>query len=261
MKRILYIVLVLLTVSLTAQAQYDYLSAEAYINDHKVHEALLLARTSLEATNEELHNSSKNEVLKYKSINSELDKLTRAFDVIELLYNSLKTGLNIYSTLKEVKSCVTDYSNLLTEFHAKIISRGYISVKDTMVIVIGYRACENIYEDSKQLYNSVEDLLLYCTGAAACSTAQLLSIIKDINTSLDLIAYHLRLSYLQTYKYIQIRIGYWKESVNTVQSKQAIATAAFSRWRNASTTDTNKDSSDNVTGDHTWTEGYETTDD
>ena len=52
--------------------------------------------------------------------------------------------------------------------------------------------------EGKQLYNSVNDLVLYATGAAACSTSDLLMVLENINNSLDLIEKHLNQAYFQT---------------------------------------------------------------
>ena len=37
------------------------------------------------------------------------------------------------------------------------------------------------------MYKSVYDLVLYATGVAACSTADLMTVLESINASLDLI--------------------------------------------------------------------------
>lgn len=50
--------------------------------------------------------------------------------------------------------------------------------------------------------------LLYATGAAACSTSDLLLILTNINNSLDNINKHLNKAYFETWRYIQVRIGY-----------------------------------------------------
>ncbi len=67
-----------------------------------------------------------------------------------------------------------------------------------------------IAREGEQLYKSVSDLVLYATGAAACSTSDLLMVLEAINRSLDNIERHLNRAYFETWRYIQVRIGYWK---------------------------------------------------
>ena len=81
-----------------AQWTFDVLSVEAYINDHKKQRSLLLARSTLEHSNKLLHEYTSDEVGGYKNLNVDLDKYTRAFDVIDVMYQSLRTALNARST-------------------------------------------------------------------------------------------------------------------------------------------------------------------
>ncbi|MBQ2882347.1 MAG: hypothetical protein IJE43_01015, partial [Alphaproteobacteria bacterium] len=80
---------------------------------------------------------------------------------------------------------------------------------------------------------SVSDLVLYATGAAACSTSDLLLVLESINTSLDNIERHLNRSYFETWRYIQLRMGYWKEAVYRTKTKRQLIDDAFGRWREA----------------------------
>jgi hypothetical protein len=79
----------------------------------------------------------------------------------------------------------------------------------------------------------VSDLVLYATGAAACSTSDLILVLSSINQSLDNIKKHLNKAYFDTWKYIQVRIGYWKRQVYRAKTKQEIIEGAFGRWKGA----------------------------
>ena len=85
--------------------------------------------------------------------------------------------------------------------------------------------------DGEHLYKSFSDLVLYATGAAACSTADLLMVMESINGSLDDIERHLNRAYFETWRYVQVRIGYWKEQVYRRKTVREMAEDAFSRWR------------------------------
>lgn len=226
---------ILLTVlcpkSALAQFGFDVVSVEAYINDHKKQRSLLLARSTLEYSNQLLHEYSSKEVGKYKELNVDLDKYTRAFDVIDVMYQSLRTVLNVRSTYQTVSDRIGDYKDLMEDFNERVIKRKHIELADTMLVSINRKAIENIAYEGQQLYHSVNDLVLYATGAAACSTSDLLMVLDNINNSLDLIEKHLNSAYFQTWRYVQLRMGYWKEKVYRTRTKEEILEDAFSRWK------------------------------
>ena len=216
-----------------AQWAFDFVSVEAYINDHKKQRSLLLARSTLELSNQLLHEYSSDATVEYKTLNVDLDKYTRAFDVVDVLYQSLRTSLNVYSTYNTVSERITDYKNLLEDYKEKVLDRNKIAVSDTIIISVNLRCIQKIADEGQHLYRSVSDLVLYATGAAACSTSDLLLILESINTSLDNIERHLNRSYFETWRYIQLRMGYWKEAVYRTKTKRQLIDDAFGRWREA----------------------------
>jgi hypothetical protein len=230
---IIAILLTLLPTMARAQYGFDVTSVEAYINDHKQQRSLLLVRSTLEASNKLLHDYTSDVNIDYKDINVQLDRYTRAFDVIDVLYQSLRTSLNVYNTYKTVSDRVSDYKDMLNDFSDKCLERGNIVSTDTLIISINARALAKIAEEGDNLYKSVSDLVLYATGAAACSTSDLLLVLNSINSSLDNIKQHLNKAYFETWKYIQVRIGYWKRQVYRAKTKQEIINDAFGRWRGA----------------------------
>ena len=148
-----------------------------------------------------------------------------------MLYQSLRTSLNVYNTYETVSDRVTDYKNMLSDFHDKCLARGNIVSTDTLIISINVRAIGKIAGEVDNLYKSVSDLVLYATGAAACSTSDLLTVLNSINQSLDNIKKPLNVAYFEPWKYIQVRIGYWKAQVYRAKPKQEIIEGAFGRWR------------------------------
>ena len=219
--------LMMLLAPLTAKAQwsFDVGTVEAYINDHKQQRSLLLARSTLEQSNKLLHEYSRKETVSYKELNVDLDKYTRAFDVIDVMYQSLRTALNVHSTYKGVSERISDYKNMLEEFHEKVIKRKHIELADTLILSINAGAIRMIAQEGEYLYK------LYATGAAACSTSDLLMVLNSINNSLDNIEKHLNRAYFETWRYIQVRIGYWKEKVYRTKTKRELIDDAFGRWR------------------------------
>lgn len=217
-----------------SSAQSDIPTLEAYIYDHKEVRSLLLARSTLEASNALLHDYSKDAGLDYKEINFDLDKYTRAFDIIDLIYQSTRTAMNVYGTVNTVSDRIGEYKNMLTDYHEKCLKRGDIEPSDTLIIAVNYHLIENVADEGKRLYQSVSDLILYATGAAACTTSDLMAVLASINTSLDNIRTHLNKAYFDTWRYIQVRIGYWKAQVYNKKTRQQIIDDAFGRWRKSS---------------------------
>ena len=236
MKRTLLLVIALLTLlpgAVKAQWIFDVPSVEAYINDHKQQRSLLLARSTLEYSNKLLHEYSRKEVSGYKELNVDLDKYTRAFDVIDVMYQTLRTALNAKNTYRTVSDRISDYKTMLEEFNDKVLKRGQPEWADLQIITINAQAIEDIAREGEQLYKSISDLVLYATGAAACSTSDLLMVFEAVNMSLDSIERHLNRAYFETWRYIQVRIGYWKSKIYRSKTRQEIIDGAFGRWRGA----------------------------
>ena len=182
MKRTILIAITLLALLpdvAKGQWTFDIVSVEAYINDHKKQRSLLLARSTLEYSNQLLHEYSREETGKYKEVNIDLDRYTRAFDVIDVMYQSLRTVLNVKDTYSSVSDRIGDYKTMLEAFHEKILKHGNIEPSDALILTINEKAIRDIANEGEHLYKSVSDLVLYATGAAACSTSDLLMVHGD----------------------------------------------------------------------------------
>ena len=214
-----------------AQWSFDVPSVEAYIADHKDQRSLLLARATLEQANTLLHGYSRDANVTYKEINVELDKYTRAFDVIDIMYQTLRTSLNTYDTYETFRKRIGDYRVMLTAFWDKCTSQGDIVSADMLIITVNRDLLGRLAEDGESIYRSFSDLVLYATGAAACSASDLMLVIGSINTSLDNMKKHLNKAYFDTWRYIQVRIGYWKAQVYQAKTIPEIIEGAYGRWR------------------------------
>jgi len=233
MKKAIIILSLLLLPALPSLAQwsFDVPSIEAYIADHKNQRSLLLARAALEQANTVLHDYSRDANVTYKEINVELDKYTRAFDVIDVMYQTLRTSLNTYDTYETFKKRIKDYKVMLTAFWDKCLSQGDIVSTDELIITVNRNLLERLADEGQGIYRSFSDLVLYATGAAACSASDLMLVIESINRSLDNIQKHLNKAYFDTWRYIQVRIGYWKAQVYQAKTVSEIVEDAFGRWR------------------------------
>ena len=58
-----------------------------------------------------------------------------------------------------------------------------------------------------------------------------MAVVTGINGTLDLIKRHLNSAYFDTWRYIQVRIGYWKAEVYMAKTIPEIIEGAYGRWR------------------------------
>lgn len=227
----LFFILLMVPIGGYAQYSFDVGSVESYINDHKKQRSLLMTRATLEYGNQLLHDYSKKQMVAYKDLNFDLDKYTRAFDIIDVMYQSLRLGLNVYNTYDNVSDRLKDYKKLLETFNDRVIQRGRVELADTLLLTINRKAIERIAKEGEYLYKSVYDLVLYATGAAACSAADLMVVLENIENGLTRLRVLVNNAYFSTWRYVQLRIGYWKEKVYRTRTKQEMIEDAFGRWR------------------------------
>ena len=239
MRQLRHIILLLCLTTLCSKAVMaqlvprDIPTIEAYINDHKKQRSLLLARATLEESNALLHKVSKVTHREYRDINLELDKYTRAFDIIDLVYSTVSTGFNVYRTYDNVSEKIGKYKTMLEDFNEKIIRRGRIESADTLLLAVNARAVAHLAEECQNLYSSVCVLAAYASGQVCCTTASLMLMIDNINKSLDRIKDIVNSAYYQTWKFIQARTSYWKSEIYRSKTIRQMATEAFDRWMEA----------------------------
>lgn len=147
-RHIRYMAIVIMVVAfplkVSAQWNFDIVSVEAYINDHKQQRSLLLARSTLELSNQLLHEYSSEAAVDFKELNVDLDKYTKAFDVIDILYQSLRTSLNVYSTYNSVSDRVGDYKDLLDDYYTKVVERNRMELMDTLISASACGVCRGL---------------------------------------------------------------------------------------------------------------------
>ena len=230
----LLLMVVMFPKSATAQVfPRDIPRMEAYIYDHKQQRSLLLTRSTLETSNALLHKASKVTNREYRDINIELDKYTRAFDIIDLVYNTVSTGFNVYRTYDTVSDKIGKYKTMLNDYNDKILRRGRIETADTLLLTVNMRAIANLAEECQNLYLSVSTLALYASGKVCCTTASMMLMVDNINKSLDRIKEIVNSAYYQTWKFIQARTSYWKSEIYRRKTIRQVAEDAFGRWREA----------------------------
>ena len=237
---VLLLICILQFMSIQLRAQLvprDIPTIEAYINDHKKQRSLLLARSTLEESNKLLHKASKVTHREYRDVNVELDKYTRAFDVIDLVYSTVSTGFNVYHTYDTVSDKIGKYKSLLSDFNDKIVRRKRIETADTLLLAVNMRAIRNLAAECQNLYTSVTVLAAYASGKVCCTTASMMLMIENINKSLDRIKSIVNTAYFQTWKFIKARTSYWKSELYRSKTIKEVANDALGRWLEAGTLD------------------------
>lgn len=224
----------LMPVAVNAQVvPRDVPTIEAYINDHKQQRSLLLARSTLEESNKLLHKASKVTHREYRDVNIELDKYTKAFDVIDLVYSTVSTGFNVYRTYDTVSDKIGKYKSLLSDFNDKIVKRRRFETADTLLLAVNMRAVRNLSAECQNLYSSVAVLAAYASGKVCCTTASMMLMIENINKSLDRIKAIVNTAYFQTWKFIKARTSYWKSELYRSKTIKEVANDALGRWMEA----------------------------
>lgn len=231
--KVLLLMLLLIPDVASAQFSFDILSVEAFIDDHKRIKSALFARSSVEHANQLLHETCATANIHYKDINVELDKYTRCFDLIDLIYTTGKTAFNVRNTYSDIKEKLEDFKTLNQSFVDKCLAKGNIVSSDSLVINTYLRMLTAITQDADDMIKSLYDLAFYITGAAECTTSDLMVILENINDDLNHIRYTLDASYHYLWKYITIRTTYWKNVLYRAKTINQMCMDALQRWIDA----------------------------
>jgi len=229
-------VVLLLFVPTVAQAQwsFDFLSVEALIDNHKTVRSKLLARSSLEQANELLHQYSKEAAVNHDSVNIQLDKYTKCFDIIDVIYRGGVTVANAYYTYDDVSDKIGQLQRLITGFAEEMTLKGNLLSSDTIIINACGRCVIQVSQDGQQLINSILELAQYAAGKEAgreMTTKQLMTTLNTINDCLDNIRNTIDHTYFVVYRYVTLRRTFFKRSLYNAKTMREVAQGAFSRWR------------------------------
>lgn len=217
-----------------AQWNFDYLSVEALISNHKSVRSQLMARSALEQANELLHQYSKEAAVQHDSVNIQLDRYTKCFDVIDAIYRGGVTVSNVYYTYNDVSDKIVQLEQLISGFSRELTARGNILSSDMLIINACSSAVTQVSEDGQQLINSLLELAQYAAGKEAgreMTTKQLLATIATVNDCLDNIRNTINHTYFVVYRYVTLRRTYFKRSLYRAKTVREMAHSAFSRWR------------------------------
>lgn len=230
----------------------DYLTLEALIADHKKMKTPIIMRSLLEGGipninimnnlgistdqyglegNRGLHGTARDEIKEYHAVNDTLDKYTRCFDYINLAFESVHLVINFYQTFTDVGDKIQSFKNMLDRYYNECLATGHVQPSDTVIISLGYRMCDKIYDNAKDIYKSGGTLVGYASGALACTTEGLMVQLESINTSLDNIRYIIGHYHFMIWRYITLRTCYWTKAIFLPRTKREICESAIGRWR------------------------------
>ena len=210
---------------------FDVGTVEALISDHKRVSSVLVARSGIEQANVLLHDYSQAAAVDYDSLNVKLDKYTKCFDIIDVIYNSGMTVFNVWNTKNDVSERISQLEVLIGDFVSDYTLRGNILSSDSIIIGACRRAVSQVAADCSSLVNSLVELAQYASGLRHMTTAQLLTVIGEINDNLDSIRDSVDHAYFVIWKYISVRTHYFKRSLYNSKTMREMCNSAFSRWR------------------------------
>ena len=211
---------------------FDFTSVEALIKDHKEIRSVLTARSGVEQVNKVLHDYAQAASVDYDSLNVKLDKYTKCFDIIDLIYNSGMAVINVYTTTSDVTQRIGEMEKLIEQFSTQCVAKGNIISSDSIVIGACRRCVEQVVDDGKSLTTSLIELAQYAAGLRHMTTAEMMTVISSINDALDSIRESVDHAYFVIWKYVTIRTHYYKKALYNAKSLREMCHDAFSRWRN-----------------------------
>lgn len=238
MKKVLFILMCMFTPVLSFGQDADVV--EALIINHKTESSLLALSNTLEMGNAALHKTLASTTLDYKNVNVNLEKYTKAFDVIDLVLQSVKTGYSAVRTTSAITSRVSDFKDMLVDYTTILNKKGFYP-SDTLIINRSQAMLNDVSGNVQDIYDSIMQLCgFFVLHKYQLKTTDITSIMVDIDQSLRDMRYNINSSYYEIWNYIQLRKSYFKGSVMKAITKEVACTEALSRWKARSNPNFNK---------------------
>lgn len=229
MKR-LFVFIISIFCGLSAYCQ-DGVAVEAFVANHKTESSLLMARNTLELGNAALHKTLASTSNDYKNVNVNLEKYTKAFDIIDLVLQSVKTGYSAVRTTSAITSKVSDFKTMLEDYSTILQKKGFCA-SDTLILNRSRSMLNDVSGDVNNIYQSIVQLCaFFAMHKFQVKTTDITSIMVSIDQNLRDLRYHINSSYYEIWNYIQLRKSYFKGSVMRAITKDVACTEALSRWK------------------------------
>ena len=235
---ILMIVLMAAPVVVSAQfsVQFDIVTVEALIKDHKDIRSKQYVRAAIEEGNAALHSLVNDTIRGYKDMSDLLDKYDHFFNILDLIISGACTVVKVYGSYQVIKDRLSGMRSLLSEYHDNCLRVGNIQSSDTRIIKIGENMIKTIAADIDELVSSLSALLKFqgITSVAdltAMSTKTMIEILEHVNTCIDKVVEVVCKSYLKLWSYVKARMSpFFSPAVFRSRSMMEIGIEALDRW-------------------------------
>ena len=222
-----------------AQLAFDVMSTEALIWDHKKVRSKLGVRTAIQEGNAIIHAWVNDTVKGYKTVNDELDKYDRYFDMIDLILSGACTVINVYTSADHVGERLVGIKNLLQMYYSECLKHGDVAYSDLTIMNIGDEMVTNIVQEVDALVKSLKRLggtavVGSAVGTTGLSTKDLINILENVNGSIDNIVKIVDAGYLHFLTYVYARTGpFFNRRAANALTRSEIGKRAFDRWKNS----------------------------
>lgn len=236
---LVFLLLLQLVVPMVVRAQYnfDVLSIEAMIDDHKRTRTYLMSRSSQELVSTAQQSLVKDTVRGYGETNGKLDKFHNAFSILGLVVNGLSTFTRCYQSSKLILERVTDVINLRSKLE-DIVEEDGVQSSDTHILEVFVRSAEKIRNDCNDIYSSVNWLVAGTSVGGATGigphfgTRELLDGMDAIGESFDRLRKDVDELYFQLNNYLLARQSpFFNKRIYSIHPRWWVIGEAKSRWR------------------------------
>ena len=129
-----------------------------------------------------------------------------------------------------MKERIDGYTALLDRYKHFCLSHGDILSTDTIIYYTSQDAILAITDEVDNLLGSLTMMASYAVSKTPCTHETMMLNLGSINESLDGIVRIVNHAYFRLWKYIMVRTGYNKSSVQRGKTLRQMADEAFDRW-------------------------------
>lgn len=223
---------VLLTVPSLASAGGYNPEIDIYVPLHKKTGPAFTARNAVELINSELHHETAKGAKEYRESGDSLGLYYKAFNWVDLTYNTLKFGYNVYNTADIARTRISAIVALLNDYQNEVRKHG-IERDDQVILDIGRELYENVSNDVEDIWTTAAQILGFSAVKVPISTYSMLEDMHILNGSLEHIQYSLNRAWGRLYAFMLARLGWRWDFSYTPLERSAIAEGAIGRWREA----------------------------
>lgn len=213
----------------------DILTAEGFMNVARTIQTRSMARIVAETEVNEIHSVQKAYSEHQDSINKQVSKVDRAFDLVNALVTGGSTVFHTYTTGVKVGTRLKDYLLLLNEYKDKVILSGHIPIAaDTVLYSNSKDMYASVRDKIKEIAKSYADLAQYGTSLRQIKTVDMIVSLSNIDNLysdlIDIVNSH----YMTLWTYMTIRLGFWSDAIlYQPRSVVVLCDEGMSRWRHS----------------------------